>query len=130
MILRHMFQYKSIAQVAGTAQDKFADSLVISCDLSYFNEHSLSRLHKTEDHKQACEAITGEYNKIGSVNGSPIYRQKEGNELFLSRDLSEFAHTIFKVRPTADRSQTCAQEHTRTTTTTCRIIADRGSNTD
>ena len=93
MISHHMLQY-NIVQVPGASQEKFADSLVVSCDLSYFNEHALSKLHKDPARKEACEAISGEYNKIGSVNGSPIYRQKEGFELFLSRDLSDFAHTF------------------------------------
>jgi hypothetical protein len=102
MISRHMLQY-NIAQVPGTSQDKFADSLIATCDVSYFTLDALAKLHKDPLHKEAREAISGEYNKIGSVNGSPIYRQKEGFELFLSRDLSDFAHTFFKsARPPID----------------------------
>jgi hypothetical protein len=97
-----MLQY-NIAQVSGASQDKFADSLVVSCDFSYFTEHALSKLHKDPTHKEACDAISGKYNKIGSVNLSPIYRQKEGFELFLSRGVSDFAHTYFFSLP--DRRQ-------------------------
>jgi hypothetical protein len=83
---------KQLMDIKGSAYDMFADTLLVRCSDEGLEAATDIQGKRADQARRAHEIVPGVYHMVGTINGSPIFRQKaptgdepNDKELFLFR---------------------------------------------